>query len=97
MGSILIKPIITEKATNGNDKGRFGFYVSRKANKIQIKSAVEKTYNVSVKSVSTMVLGGGKEKTRYTNKGVAKVNIPVNKKAFVTLAEGDTIDLYANL
>lgn len=97
MGSVLIKPIITEKATNGNEKGRFGFYVDRNANKIQIKTAVEKTYNVSVKAVNTIVIGGGKEKTRYTNKGVAKVNIPVQKKAFVTLAEGDTIDLYANL
>ena len=97
MSSILIKPIITEKATNGNDNGRFGFYVDRNANKIQIKTAVEKTYNVSVKTVNTMLLGGGKEKTKYTNKGVAKVNVPITKKAFVTLAEGDTIDLYANL
>lgn len=97
MGSVLIKPIITEKATNGNDKGRFVFFVNRDANKIQIKNEVEKTYNVSVKSVNTVVIGGGKEKTRYTNKGVAKVNIPVQKKAIVTLAEGDSIDLYANL
>lgn len=97
MSAILIKPIITEKATGGNEKGRFGFYVNRNANKIQIKTAVEKTYNVSVKNVNTILIGGGKEKTRYTNKGVATVNVPIQKKAFVTLAEGDTIDLYANL
>jgi large subunit ribosomal protein L23 len=97
MSSVIIKPIITEKATSGNEKGRFGFYVAKSANKIQIKSAIEKTYNVSVRNITTMVNGGGKEKTKYTNKGVAKVNIPITKKAFVTLAEGDTIDLYANL
>lgn len=97
MSAIIIKPIITEKATNGNDKGRFGFYVARKANKIQIKTAIEKTYNVSVKQVNTIVSGGGKAKTKFTNKGVVQATNPVLKKAFVTLAEGDSIDLYANL
>ena len=96
--NIIVKPIITEKVTGISEKlNRYGFVVHEDANKIQIKTAVEKTYNVSVKNVNTIVIGGGKEKTRFTNKGVATVNVPIQKKAFVTLAEGDTIDLYANL
>lgn len=98
MSAIIIKPIITEKVTAEAEKlGRYGFIVDRKANKIDIKKAVEKHYNVSVKKVNTVVMGGGKEKTRYTNSGVVKANHPVVKKAFVTLAEGDVIDLYGNI
>ncbi|HAA01690.1 MAG: 50S ribosomal protein L23 [Flavobacteriales bacterium] len=95
--SILIKPIITEKVTAQNEKGRYGFIVARGANKVEIKKAVEKHFNVTVKSVNTITLGGGKEKTKYTNKGVSKASQPVIKKAFVTLAEGDVIDLYGNI
>ena len=46
--AILIKPILTEKATSSNDKGKFSFIVDRKANKVQVKKAVEKTYDVNV-------------------------------------------------
>jgi large subunit ribosomal protein L23 len=98
MSSIIIKPIITEKATAASEKmARYGFVVARKANKLEIKKAIEKHYNVSVKSVNTMLLGGGKEKMRNTIRGVAKSPVPIVKKAFVTLAEGDVIDLYSNI
>ena len=57
--SILIKPIITEKMTDASDQfNRFGFVVDRKANKIQIKAAVEEAYGVSVDSVRTMNYAG---------------------------------------
>jgi large subunit ribosomal protein L23 len=95
--SILIKPIITEKVTAENEKGRYGFIVARAANKIDIKKAIEKQYNVTVKAVNTITLGGGKEKVKYTNKGVSRAPQPVIKKAFVTLAQGDVIDLYGNI
>ncbi len=98
MSTILIKPIITEKVTAQGEKyNRYGFVVNRRANKLEIKKAVEKHYNVSVKSVNTVTIGGGKAVTKYTNKGVVTAPKPVIKKAFVTLAEGDVIDLYGNI
>ena len=64
--SILIKPIITEKMTDASDQfNRFGFVVDRKANKIQIKAAVEEAYGVAVDSVRTMNYAG-KSKSRFT-------------------------------
>ena len=64
--AILIKPILTEKATSSNDKGKFSFIVDRKANKVQVKKAVEKTYDVNVVSVNTInVLG--KSVSKFTN------------------------------
>jgi large subunit ribosomal protein L23 len=94
--SVLIKPIITEKVTAQAEKGRYGFVVARTATKLEIKQAVEKHYNVKVAAVNTIVSGGGKENTKYTNKGIVKAAQPVVKKAIVTLAKGDVIDLYAN-
>ena len=52
--AILIKPILTEKATTYNDKGKFSFIVDKKANKVHVKKAVEKTYDVNVVSVNTI-------------------------------------------
>jgi len=97
MVDILIKPIITEKMTNLGEKlNRFGFVVSRDANKIEIKKAVEAMYGVSVKEVNTMVIPG-KAKSRNTKRGVVKgMKRPV-KKAIVTLAVGETIDFYSNI
>ncbi len=98
MAGIIIKPIISEKMTNLTEKSnRYGFWVSRKANKIEIKKAIEKHYNVTVNAVNTIVTGGGKKITKYTNKGVTQANIPVRKKAVVTLKQGDVIDLFGNI
>jgi len=67
--SILIKPIITEKMTNQSEKfNRFGFVVDRNANKIEIKKEVEKSYNVTVNSIKTMVCIG-KQRVRGTKSG----------------------------
>ena len=94
---ILIKPIITEKMTLLGEKlNRFGFIVDRGANKIQIKKAVEKLYNVTVESVNTMRYSG-KNKSRYTKTGIVKGTTSAFKKAVVTLKEGDTIDFYSNI
>ena len=95
--SILIKPIITEKMTDASDQfNRFGFVVDRKANKIQIKAAVEDAYGVTVDSVRTMNYVG-KTKSRFTKAGVISGRTAHFKKAIVQLAEGDTIDFYSNI
>ena len=69
MKNILIKPLITEKMTSESEKfNRYGFVVDRDANKIQIKKAVESTYDVSVDSVKTMICIG-KKRSRGTKSG----------------------------
>lgn len=98
MSNIIIKPILTEKATNDSEvKNRFSFEVSLNANKIEIKKAVEKMYNVHVKGVRTLTYGGGKPKKKYTSKGVSEQPNPVWKKAVVSVVEGETINLYDNI
>ena len=94
---ILLKPIITEKMTGQSEKlNRYGFIVSRDANKIQIKKAVESLYNVSVESVNTMRYSG-KTKSRYTKTGMVHGQENAFKKAVITLIDGDTIDFYSNI
>jgi len=97
LAEVLIKPILTEKANAQQEKlKRYAFKVNRKANKLEIKKAVEDFYGVSVVDVNTLV-APGKNKTRFTKAGFIKGVKPAYKKALVTLAEGDTIDLYANI
>ena len=94
---IIIKPIVTEKLTDQGEKlNRYGFIVDVKANKIQIKEAVEKLYNVSVSDVNT-VNYHGKKKARYTKAGLLRGRANHYKKAYITLAGEDKIDFYANI
>jgi large subunit ribosomal protein L23 len=94
---ILVKPIVTEKMTGLTEKlNRYGFVVNKEANKKQIQKAVEGLYDVSVVAVNTMIYGG-KTKSRYTKAGVIKGKTSAYKKAFVTLAEGESIDFYSNI
>lgn len=94
---ILLKPIITEKMTSVGEKfNRYGFVVNRKANKIQIKNAVEKMYGVSVEDVNTMNYKG-QWKSRYTKSGLIVGKKDDVKKAVITLSEGDVIDFYSNI
>lgn len=95
--NIILKPIITEKLTKIGEKfNRFGFVVERKANKIEIKKAVEEMYNVKVLDVNT-INHPGKNKSRYTKAGLLQGRTNATKKAIVTLAQGDTIDFYSNI
>ncbi len=97
MDNVIIKPIITEKMTQlGEAENKFGFYVHKEANKLQVKEAIEKTYGVTVDAVNTMNVDG-KEMTRYTKTGILSGRTNDRKKAIVTLAEGDSIDLYSNI
>ena len=94
--AILIKPILTEKATSSNDKGKFSFIVDTKANKVQVKKAVEKTYDVNVASVNTInVLG--KSVSKFTKTGIVSGRKPSYKKAIVQLKEGEVIDFYSQI
>jgi len=95
--SVLIKPIITEKMTADSELyNRYVFIVNPKANKLQIKEAVEATYGVTVDKVRTMNYGPSR-KTRYTRTGVQHGKTNAYKKAIVDVAEGDIIDFYSNL
>jgi len=95
--SILIKPIITEKATDQSELSNcFTFVVDKKANKIEIKEAVEQAYGVSVHKVRTMVYPV-KRKSKYTKRGMVTGQTGAYKKAIVQLAEGDNIDFYSNI
>ena len=95
--NILIKPVITEKMTDESEKfNRFGFIVDRRANKLEIKDAVEEMYGVSVEKVRTMVYPG-KSKSRNTKGGVIRGRTNSYKKAIVDVAEGESIDFYGNI
>ncbi|CAL2056352.1 50S ribosomal protein L23 [Tenacibaculum sp. 190524A05c] len=94
--SILIKPIITEKATGDSERfNRYTFVVNKNANKIQIKDAVEAAYGVTVEKVRTLN-HPALRKTKYTKKGLVTGLTSGYKKAVVQLAEGE-IDFYNNL
>ena len=95
--SIIVKPIITEKITKeGEVFNRFGFVVDGKANKVQIKKAVEATYGVSVVSVNTMNVRPDRT-TKYTKSGLISGKSNAYKKAIVQVQEGETIDFYNNI
>ena len=95
--SILIKPIITEKATNDSELyNRYAFVVDNKANKLEIKNAVEKAYGVSISSVKTLNYQIQRN-TKFTKKGLVTGIKSGYKKAIVQLADGENIDFYNNL
>ena len=84
----ILRPIITEKATIANENGQVTFAVAIDATKPQIKAAVELLFNVKVKAVNT-IFQKGKTKTFRGRRGRRSDM----KKAMVTLAEGQNIDL----
>ena len=75
---------------------RYGFIVDKEANKLQIKTAVEQMYNVTVNDVNTINYHG-KRKSRYTKTGILRGRTNHFKKAYVTLEGDDKIDFYANI
>ncbi|MBK8580782.1 MAG: 50S ribosomal protein L23 [Flavobacteriales bacterium] len=95
--AILIRPLITEKMTAQSEKeGRYGFVVDRKSNKVEIRAAVEKEFNVKVTGIRTMIVRG-KKRTRYTKSNILNGATSTWKKAIVTLEKGESIDFYSNL
>ena len=95
LSDVLIKPVLSEKANKQSEKmNRYTFVVDRKANKLEIKNAVEKFYGVQVEDVNTCVMPS-KLKSKYTKAGFITGRKPAKKKALVTIAEGESIDLYS--
>ena len=89
---VIIAPVITEKATLASERSQVMFKVARNATKPQIKEAVEKLFDVKVKSVNTLVRRGKVK----AFKGTVGTQSPT-KRAIVTLAEGHTIDVTTGL
>ena len=95
--SVIIKPIITEKMTADSELfNRYGFIVHPKANKLQIKEAVQAAYGVNVTAVRTMNYGPTRS-TKYTKTGLQHGKVSGYKNAIVAIADGETIDFYNNL
>ena len=94
---VLKKPLLTEKVAQLTEKlNRFVFKVDHRANKIQIKAAIEDMYGVTVVAVNTMKYSG-KLKTRSTKAGIVSGRAATYKKAVITLKDGETIDFYNTL
>jgi large subunit ribosomal protein L23 len=93
INNVIIKPVLTEKATGLMEKeNRYAFIVKLNANKNQIKSAVEKFFNVKVEKISTTTSAG---KTKRSMKGVRKTSSV--KKAYVTIKNGQKIEFFKNI
>ena len=86
---ILIAPVVSEKSYGLLDQNKYTFVVAPDANKTEIKIAVEKVFDVKVTSVNTINRKGKARRTRY---GLGKR--PDTKRAIVSLAEGDRIDIF---
>ena len=94
---ILRKPLLTEKVTQLTEKlNRYAFLVDPRANKIQIKSAIETMYGVNILAVNTMRYVG-KLKSRNTKAGLVQGRSATYKKAIVTLKDGEAIDFYSSI
>lgn len=94
---ILKKPVLTEKANLLTEKlNRYTFKCDHRANKLQIKSAIESMYSVTIESVNTAIVVG-KTKTRATKAGQSQGRAAKFKKAVITLKQGEVIDFYSNI
>ncbi|MBE7176421.1 MAG: 50S ribosomal protein L23 [Mucilaginibacter polytrichastri] len=94
---ILKKPILTEKVSLLTDKlNRYAFKVDQRANKIEIKKAVQDMYGVTVEAVNTLRYSG-KLKSRNTKAGIVTGRPAKFKKAIITLKDGEAIDYYNNI
>ncbi|WP_293869068.1 50S ribosomal protein L23 [uncultured Alsobacter sp.] len=89
---VIVGPIVTEKATTASEQNKVVFKVRKDATKPQIKAAVEKLFDVKVEGVNTLVRKGKVKRFRGTLGQQSDV-----KKAVVTLAEGQTIDVTTGL
>ena len=90
---IIIRPVVSEKSYAGLDRNSYTFLVDTRANKTEIKQAVQEIWDVTVVSVNTLNRRG-KEKGRNTRGGRVRGKRPDEKRAIVTLAEGDAIEIF---
>jgi large subunit ribosomal protein L23 len=86
---VIIRPVVSEKSYAGLERNTYTFLVDERANKTEIKEAIQKIWNVQVVSVNTLMRRGKVKRRRYT-----KGKRPDEKRAIVTLSEGDTIEIF---
>jgi large subunit ribosomal protein L23 len=91
--SVLIRPVVSEKTTGLMDSRTYVFIVDPKATKVDVRNAVEQAFSVKVTNVNTLNRKGKTTRNRRT--GVVGSR-PSTKRAIVTLAEGDSINLFEN-
>ena len=97
MHNVLIRPLVTEKMNSITENVKqYGFVVDVNANKIEIAKAIEKKFSVNVVSVNTIKYKG-KTKTQFTRRGRFTGKTPKFKKAFVTLKDDQTIDIFGEV
>jgi large subunit ribosomal protein L23 len=89
---ILIKPLVTEKSTMLMEENKYCFMVDKKANKIEIRNAVESLFKVRVLDVTTRIIKG-----KIKRMGRTQGKRPDTKRAIVTLAAGNKIEVFSNL
>lgn len=88
---IIIRPVVSEKSYGNSDRGQYTFVVDPRAEKPEIKRAIEAIFKVKVKSVNTLHRSGKVQRTRF---GYGKR--ASQKRAIVTLAQGHQIDIFGN-
>jgi large subunit ribosomal protein L23 len=86
---VIIRPMVSEKSYAGLEQNRYTFLVARDSNKTEIKEAVQQIWNVRVLRVNTMNRKGKEKRFRYT-----RGKRPDQKMAVVTLAEGESIEIF---
>jgi large subunit ribosomal protein L23 len=89
---ILIKPLVTEKSMLLIEDNKYCFMVNKKANKIEIRNAVESLFKVKVLGVTTRIIKG-----KIKRMGRTQGKCPDTKRAIVTLAAGEKIEAFTNL
>ncbi len=92
MSDIIKRPLITEKAMKLGENRQYVFQVDPNANKIEIKKEIEKMFEVNIVSIRTVRIKG-KVKSRMTRRGYMRGKTPLKKKAYITLKEGQSIDI----
>jgi large subunit ribosomal protein L23 len=86
---VIIRPVVSEKSYAGLELNTYTFLVDKRANKTEIKEAIQKIWNVQVSSVRTLNRRGKVKRRRFT-----KGKRPDEKRAIVTLVEGDRIEIF---
>ena len=86
---VIIRPVVSEKSYGGLEQNTYTFLVDPRANKTEIKEAIQKIWNVRVTSVNTLNRKGKVKRRRFTQGKRAD-----QKRAIVTLAEGDSIEIF---
>ena len=87
---VIIRPVVSEKSYAGLEQNSYTFLVDKRANKTEIKEAVQQIWNVRVLSVNTINRKGKRKRSRLGMYGKR----PDQKRAVVTLAAGDTIEIF---